>query len=117
MDRDIEKETNPSPGTTIGETPSGGQFEAVRPPLPRSSSRASTASRPRSITRTRSQNGYGVDDEQEDETSTEQNGRPEKDPFEVGWDGGDDDPLNPRSFSKARKWMITFIVAQASFCV
>jgi hypothetical protein len=41
----------------------------------------------------------------------------DKDPFEVSWDGGDNDPMCPRSFSKARKWLITIIVASASFCV
>jgi multidrug resistance protein len=38
--------------------------------------------------------------------------------FDVGWDGGEDhDPMCPRSFGKARKWLIVVIVANASFCV
>ncbi|KAG6001298.1 hypothetical protein E4U21_004512 [Claviceps maximensis] len=41
----------------------------------------------------------------------------EKDPFEVGWEGGDDDPLCPRSFSRKRKWLITMIVSHVSLCV
>ena len=44
-------------------------------------------------------------------------GEAEKDAFEVDWDGGDSDPLCPRSFSKARKWLITFIVSHVSLCV
>ncbi|CAH0046726.1 unnamed protein product [Clonostachys solani] len=37
--------------------------------------------------------------------------------LQVGWDGGDDDPLCPRSFSKPKKWMIVAIVSMACFCV
>jgi len=40
-----------------------------------------------------------------------------KDPFEVGWDGGDNDPLCPRSMHVARKWMIVFITCSAGLCV
>lgn len=39
----------------------------------------------------------------------------EKD-FTVQWDG-DDDPMNPRSMSYARKWMVTLVIAFSSFCV
>ncbi|KAK1251955.1 hypothetical protein MKX07_007434 [Trichoderma sp. CBMAI-0711] len=68
--------------------------------------------------RTRSQNGYGVEDERDDDdAAAEAVAQPEKDPFEVGWDGGDNDPLCPRSFSKARKWMIVLICAVGSFTV
>ncbi|KAI6086997.1 major facilitator superfamily transporter [Hypoxylon rubiginosum] len=37
--------------------------------------------------------------------------------FIVSWDGGDDDPLSPRNLSKARKWVIVFVVCTASLCV
>ncbi|KAL2207774.1 MFS general substrate transporter [Sarocladium strictum] len=37
--------------------------------------------------------------------------------FEVGWDGGDDDPDCPRSFNTARKWLIVIIVSSCGFCV
>ncbi|KAL7810193.1 MFS general substrate transporter [Trichoderma gracile] len=69
--------------------------------------------------RTRSQNGYGVEDERDDDAAAaaEAGTQPDKDPFEVGWDGGDNDPLCPRSFSKARKWMIVLICAVGSFTV
>ena len=36
--------------------------------------------------------------------------------FEVTWDG-EDDPLNPRTMSKARKWLIVTILATSSTCV
>lgn len=41
----------------------------------------------------------------------------EKDPFDVDWDGDDDDPLCPRSFNKARKWLIVAIVSHVSLCL
>ena len=40
----------------------------------------------------------------------------EKD-FEVKWEGGDDDPMNPRSMSEVRKWMVVLIVSASSLCV
>ena len=36
--------------------------------------------------------------------------------FEVTWDG-EDDPMNPRTMSKARKWLIVAILATSSTCV
>ncbi|KAK4147510.1 major facilitator superfamily domain-containing protein [Dichotomopilus funicola] len=41
----------------------------------------------------------------------------ERDPFEVGWEGGDADPLCPRSFPTWRKWLIIAITSVGSFCV
>ncbi|UNI22583.1 hypothetical protein JDV02_008459 [Purpureocillium takamizusanense] len=103
---------------------------------PRLSSTSTTATVRRSLHRTRSQNGYGVSDGPSSDSdgqgeaaasaaaaaAASENsggGRPgsEKDPFEVGWDNGDEDPLCPRSFSKARKWLILFIVSHVSLCV
>ncbi|KAF9876270.1 bicyclomycin resistance [Colletotrichum karsti] len=69
----------------------------------------------RSLSRTRSQNGYGVDEYEASDDSPQR--QPEKDPFEVGFDGGDSDPMCPRSMSKFRKWLIVCIVSCASFCV
>jgi hypothetical protein len=73
------------------------------------------------IGRVRSQNGYGVSDDHDDTHREKGAGQSqpatEKDPFEVGWDGGDDDPLCPRSFSKIRKWVIVTVVCSASLCV
>lgn len=64
-----------------------------------------------------SQNGYGVSHEQNRDEKALEAGQPEKDPYEVGWDGGDADPWHPRSFTKARKWLIVFIVAAGSLTV
>ncbi|KAF6819642.1 bicyclomycin resistance [Colletotrichum musicola] len=72
----------------------------------------------RSLTRTRSQNGYSVDDYQNADDDANPPREPEKDdPFEVGFDGGDSDPMCPRSMGKLRKWVIVSIVSCASFCV
>jgi hypothetical protein len=76
----------------------------------------------RSMTRVRSNNGYGCDDtedsSQEDEIGdVEAGGQVEKDPFEVHWDGGDSDPMNPRSRSMGRKWLVVLIVSASSLCV
>ena len=36
--------------------------------------------------------------------------------IEVTWDG-EDDPMNPRSMGKARKWLIVLIISGTSLCV
>lgn len=60
------------------------------------------------VARTRSQNGYGCDDIEAVEDA------PEDDPFIVGWDGGDADPLSPRSRSNFQKWTIVLINSVAA---
>ncbi|OBT66962.1 hypothetical protein VE03_04212 [Pseudogymnoascus sp. 23342-1-I1] len=60
------------------------------------------------VARTRSQNGYGCDDIEAVEVT------PEDDPFIVGWDGGDADPLSPRSRSNFQKWTIVLINSVAA---
>lgn len=47
----------------------------------------------------------------------QQQQQPEVDPFEVTWDNGDDDPLNPRSMRTSRKWLIVVITCFGSLCV
>lgn len=39
----------------------------------------------------------------------------EDDFYTVGWD--ENDPLNPRNMSTARKWLVTMIVSTGSLCV
>lgn|SRR4051812_10091457 len=96
---------------------------------PAMSDSSTTLSRTRSqshLDRTRSQNGYGVDDDDENDPTQGDDGEAQretapadgKDPYEVGWDEGESgDPLCPRSFPKARKWLITFIVSHVSLCL
>lgn len=72
----------------------------------------------RSIRRSRSNNGYGCDvDDSEEAVDVETAGENGVDPYEVHWENGDKDPLNPRSMSYARKWLVVIIVAASSFCV
>jgi hypothetical protein len=76
----------------------------------------------RSMSRVRSNNGYGCDDAQDSSQETigdveKAGGQAEKDPFEVHWEGGDSDPMNPRSRSMGRKWLIVIIVSASSLCV
>lgn len=82
----------------------------------------------RALSRTRSNNGYGVDEFEEGEVEMEDEAQQrqdpleqadkEKDPYEVGWDGGvDNDPLSPRTMSTWRKWSIVVITSMGSFCV
>ncbi|TVY24708.1 Efflux pump [Lachnellula hyalina] len=71
----------------------------------------------RTITHTRSNNGYGCAEEDGSSEDIEAVGVVEKDPWEVHWEGGDSDPLNPRSLSTAKKWVIVIIVSMSSLCV
>ncbi|KAI9877664.1 MAG: hypothetical protein M1830_003183 [Pleopsidium flavum] len=78
------------------------------------------SSRPLSLHTSRSYgggDGYGCmnDDEQGGSQDDERPHDTEKE-FEVHWDG-EDDPMNPRSISKLRKWLIVIIVSSSSLCV
>ncbi|XWW98735.1 hypothetical protein V2A60_006737 [Cordyceps javanica] len=77
----------------------------------------STQQSTESLDRIRSQNGYGVDEAQPPRSRTAPSYSQEKDPFEVGWDDGANDPLCPWSFNKARKWVIVSILCAGSFTV
>lgn len=107
------------------------RYEAIRPPTSTSATR--TTSTPidrtrsgrsvRSIGRVRSNNGYGCDELDESSSDTQdveaQGGGQarEKDPFEVSFEGGADDPWNPRGMSVVRKWVIVALTSLGSFCV
>jgi hypothetical protein len=56
-------------------------------------------------------------DEKDGEKQRESKGQKKKsdeDIIDVGWDGGDNDPLNPRQMGKARRYMITALMATTS---
>lgn len=94
---------------------------------------ASTARSRASASRVRSHNGHGCDDDSfdDEDNEVEDDGTPsngadqeaqrtrsrDKDPFEVVFDGGNQDPWNPRSMSTWRKWMIVALASAGSFCV
>ncbi|KAF5134481.1 Efflux pump atB [Metarhizium anisopliae] len=109
---------------TTGEKVRGGEDDNGAPAMSESSlsHTLSRTSHTRPLDRIRSQNGYGVDDDSDPAPGDGGEAHKEtaspggsKDPYEVGWDGGDNDPLCPRSFSKGRKWLITSIVSHVSF--
>lgn len=103
--------------------PATGTSAAARATVRTGSSRLSTRS---SLSRVRSHNGYGCDDldepgSEEDSGSDPEKGESaqarEKDPFEVGFEGGNADPWCPRSMNPARKWAIVGLTSMGSFCV
>ncbi|KAL8715900.1 MAG: hypothetical protein Q9220_000567 [cf. Caloplaca sp. 1 TL-2023] len=55
-------------------------------------------------------------DDEDDVEEARRQGNAEEKEFEVRWEG-DDDPMNPRSMSKARKWSIVLIASSSSACV
>ena len=63
-------------------------------------------------------NGYGCTTFNDDEESSKdaEKGQDPNKKFEVRFDG-ESDPMNPRSFSKIRKWVIVLIVSAGSTCV
>jgi hypothetical protein len=75
-------------------------------------------------TRSVATDGYSAYNLDGDESDQDEGVPPEKmqntksatDPFEVRWDGPDDNAF-PRNFNLARKWMIVFITSFAAFCV
>ncbi|KAM0125847.1 hypothetical protein ACHAO1_010424 [Botrytis cinerea] len=74
-------------------------------------------SRSISLARRRSSNGYGCDDPENPAGDFEGQGDEERDPFQVIFDGGDSDPMCPRSMAHGRKWLVVIIVSASSFCV
>ncbi|CAG8978441.1 hypothetical protein HYALB_00012608 [Hymenoscyphus albidus] len=111
-----ESDSNPSL-----ETAPSKEFGPLNPTKTPRQDPLSRHSTHKSLDRSRSHNGYGCGDLEEDTLDERKGdyggeGRSEKDPFEVLWDG-DHDPLNPRSFTMARKWGIVLIVSASSMCV
>ncbi|GKT77236.1 major facilitator superfamily transporter [Colletotrichum tofieldiae] len=105
MTDDIEKaesrSSNPDNDSTPAHEDSG--FEPIRTGA-RSATRSSRHSR--SLSRPRSHNGYSCDDYQHSDDSPQREATEKEDPYEVGFDGGDSDPMSPRSMNKFRKWLI-----------
>ena len=74
-------------------------------------------SRPTSFRSYGDGNGYISFEDHEKEPSADQAATVKQEKsFEVQWDD-DHDPLNPRSFSTARKWLIILILSMSSSCV
>ena len=106
MDRDVEKDAARRRDDR-GHEGSTGVFDSRRP----TEATGQDAEAP-------SQPGQRSDSEKTVEGGTTPPRGPEqKESLEVGWDGGDNDALCPRSFNTARKWLITIIVSSCGFCV
>ena len=60
--------------------------------------------------------GYGFRYFGDEEWHDEDYDRKPKEEYEVHWDG-ENDPMHPRSMSKARKWLVVWIVSFSSACV
>jgi hypothetical protein len=74
-------------------------------------------SKPQTLRSARSHGGEDGYSCHQDEGSAEAGTQSEDEKrFEVKWDG-DDDPMNPRSRSKFRKWIVVFIMAGSALCV
>ncbi|RSL48609.1 hypothetical protein CEP53_009473 [Fusarium sp. AF-6] len=109
MDRDVEKaSTNSGTINAQENAPAFAPIQSARSRISKTQSRTEGA-----LQNIRSHNGYSCDPDEDSQQTDET----EKDPFEVRFENGDEDPLCPRSFGKARKWIIVFIVSFASFCV
>ena len=107
------------PEKTSSEETAG--FEPIRPSQKNRRLSIDTIS---TLRRERSNNGWGVDNLEEGKVGGSiiapynlPNPDAPHDPFEVGWDNGDDDELCPRSMPTWRKWVIVGITSVGSFCV
>lgn len=119
----LEQPSNGTPAKAANKEQAGVPVEgakaaAILSPRPSHPNR-SASGHPASLQRSRSYgDGHGFTAYGEDEEAppkSEQETDPEKD-YEVQWDG-ENDPMNPRTFSKARKWLIVLIVSAGSTCV
>lgn len=111
-----------APDDSYCNVPANKEFEPISgagtPSRPNTLGRHRTGVSTRSsVSRTRSNNGYGCDDDEGSEEANVEGGVVEKDQFDVQWEDGEKDPLNPRSMSKAKKWLVVLIVSASSFCV
>ncbi|KAF2438008.1 MFS general substrate transporter [Karstenula rhodostoma CBS 690.94] len=62
--------------------------------------------------------GYTLNDEDEEpNNSSGATGEDAGDPYLVRWEGGDADPMNPRSMTTLRRWCIVLVVSGSSLCV
>ncbi|KAH8803030.1 major facilitator superfamily domain-containing protein [Xylogone sp. PMI_703] len=127
---DLEKESAASDASPIGNVeshlkpPGLEEFGHINPNSQQSPNRNNSLVRtPTSlqiVNRTCSNNGYGCDEYDYEGTGLgveRARSQPEKDPYEVKWDGGDNDPMNPRNMPLMRKWIVVLIVSASSLCV
>jgi hypothetical protein len=81
-------------------------------PLRKQRSNASKSLTSRSLERSWSLNdGISIGGHEVDEAAVAS----EDEAYTVGWE--DNDPMNPRNMSKARRWLVVIIVSMGSLCV
>lgn len=85
-------------------------------------SRSSALSHTLSRTRSQNTNGFGIDaideaDQLEDDGYVDDQAETKGDRIIVQWDGGDNDPMNPRRLSYLKKWAIVWINSFSALCV
>ena len=109
--REQRQRNSTTPNKTENENTSGGGGERTR----RNSSRnlsSTTMERSWSLN-----DGYSISAVDEDEKVPDEEGKGGigEDSFTVTWD--DDDPMNPRTISTPRRWLIAVVVSLGSLCV
>jgi hypothetical protein len=82
---------------------------------------AATLAKTKSLRSIHSHRSYAASDgytcfPEQDERPNISSGGTAEDAFLVQWDG-DADPLNPRSMTKLRRWLIVLIISSSSLCV
>jgi hypothetical protein len=119
MDEKSSKEDLPAPSS---QDPEANGFAPI-------ATRGSTRSGHLAVSRTTTrgstrryggQDGYSIFSSEEDELQESGSDHEEIDEqakYEVTWDGGDADPLNPRRFGHLRKWWIVLVLSASSLCV
>lgn len=121
---DMKEKIVAEPGSPNGSLDSEKQeFAPINAPFSKIHSRTNSQTRKtrslRTVSRTRSHNGYGCDDHEDEGASAgiEAGAPVEKDPFEIHWEDGENDPMNPRSLPYWRKMIVVLIVSASSLCV
>jgi hypothetical protein len=121
-EKERDEEIFPDPTDDSAYSLPARDFQPISTNISKAASRSNSHARNkptslRSLSRARSNNGYGCDDTLDSSQEDVEVGGQQKDPWEVRWDGGDSDPANPRSMTMARRWLIVIIVSASSLCV
>jgi hypothetical protein len=103
-------------------------LEAIRPAATKEEGKTqgeksdnATSTRAKSLRSIHSHRSYAASDgythfKEEEDRPNISSGVTADEPFLVTWDG-DSDPMNPRSMTKLRRWLIVLIVSSSSLCV
>jgi hypothetical protein len=118
-----EKDQTATPSEKATQSAPQSTTQGLFCPISRSKSKSP---HPKSLHSTRSRrsqagaDGYTHFTHDDDEEKSNGDARPndvEAEPYLVKWENGDADPLNPRSMTKLRRWVVVCIVSASSLCV